>query len=139
MKLQDLIGYLIHSNDLKMTNYFTKKLKPYNVTPEQWSIISILSKDIPITQKNLAKMLSKNQTTITRLIQLLERKELVEKVYNSTDKRSQNITLSKKGDELKEILIPIVKEANIHVTSNLNDKEVEYLKLLLQKLYRDKY
>lgn len=84
-------------------------------------------------------MLSKNQTTITRLIQLLERKELVEKVYNSTDKRSQNITLSKKGDELKEILIPIVKEANIHVTSNLNDKEVEYLKLLLQKLYRDKY
>ena len=28
MNLHDLIGYLVHRTDVKMTNYFTKKLKP---------------------------------------------------------------------------------------------------------------
>lgn len=52
MELQDLIGYLVHRTDLKMTNYFTNRLKPYGVTPEQWSIISILSSEKGTTQKN---------------------------------------------------------------------------------------
>ena len=39
MNLHDLIGYLVHRTDVKMTNYFTKKLKPYGVTPEQWGLL----------------------------------------------------------------------------------------------------
>lgn len=59
MELQDLIGYLVHRTDLKMTNYFTNRLKPYGVTPEQWSIISILSSEKGTTQKKWQKELIK--------------------------------------------------------------------------------
>lgn len=59
MKLHDLIGYLVHRTDVKMTNYFTNRLKPYGVTPEQWSIISILSSEKGSTQKNWQRALIK--------------------------------------------------------------------------------
>ena len=55
MNLHDLIGYLVHRTDVKMTNYFTKKLKPFGVTPEQWGIISVLCSQRATTQKELAE------------------------------------------------------------------------------------
>ncbi|SPT89788.1 transcriptional regulator, MarR family [Bacillus cereus] len=59
MNLHDLIGYLVHRTDVKMTNYFTKKLKPYGVTPEQWGIISVLCSQRSTTQKSWRKLLIK--------------------------------------------------------------------------------
>lgn len=51
MDLYNITGFLIHRTDVKLTNYFTKQLKPYKVTPEQWSIISCLDIDKAMTQK----------------------------------------------------------------------------------------
>ncbi|MDO0957340.1 MarR family winged helix-turn-helix transcriptional regulator [Mammaliicoccus sciuri] len=139
MNLHDLIGYLIHRNDVKMTNYFTKRLKPYGVTPEQWSIMSILSPNKSTTQKDLAKAIHKNQTTVVRMIQSMERKGIVKKTFNKDDRRAHDIMLSQKGEELKQMLLPIVTDAHNFVTSNLTSEETLELKRLLDKLYDTTY
>ncbi|MEB7066379.1 MarR family winged helix-turn-helix transcriptional regulator [Mammaliicoccus sciuri] len=139
MNLHDLIGYLIHRNDVKMTNYFTKRLKPYGVTPEQWSIMSILSPNKSTTQKDLAKAIHKNQTTVVRMIQSMERKGIVKKTFNRDDRRAHDIMLSQKGEELKQRLLPIVTDAHNFVTSNLTSEETLELKRLLDKLYDTTY
>lgn len=139
MNLHDLIGYLIHRNDVKMTNYFTKRLKPYGVTPEQWSIMSILSPNKSTTQKDLAKAIHKNQTTVVRMIQSMERKGIVKKTFNKDDRRAHDLMLSQKGEELKQTLLPIVTDAHNFVTSNLTSEETLELKRLLDKLYDTTY
>ncbi|WP_436938034.1 MarR family winged helix-turn-helix transcriptional regulator [Staphylococcus xylosus] len=139
MNLHDLIGYLIHRNDVKMNNYFIKRLKPYGVTPEQWSIISILSNHRVTTQKELAEAIDKNQTTIVRMIQSMERKGIVKKTFNEQDRRSHDLILTEKGDDLKKDLLPVVTDAHNFVTSNLSIKEVKQLKKLLDKLYNTQY
>ncbi len=88
MNLHDLIGYLVHRTDVKMTNYFTKKLKPFGVTPEQWGIISVLCSQRATTQKELAEAIDKDQTTVVRMIQSMERKGIVKKDLNEQDRRS---------------------------------------------------
>lgn len=139
MNLHDLIGYLIHRNDVKMTNYFIKKLKPYGVTPEQWSIISVLSTYKVTTQKELAEAIDKNQTTVARMIQSMERKNIVKRTFNEQDRRSHDLILTKKGADLKSELLPVVTDAHNFVTSNLSVSETKQLKQLLDKLYNTKY
>ncbi|MFP3812605.1 MULTISPECIES: MarR family winged helix-turn-helix transcriptional regulator [Bacillus] len=139
MKLHDLIGYLVHRTDVKMTNYFTNRLKPYGVTPEQWGIISILSHEKGTTQKELAEGIDKNQTTVVRMIQSMERKGLVKKIFNEQDRRSHHLFLTEKGDEIKKAILPVVMDAHRTVTNQLSDEEVQQLKLLLNKLFHSDY
>ncbi|KIQ80919.1 MULTISPECIES: MarR family winged helix-turn-helix transcriptional regulator [Bacillus] len=139
MNLHDLIGYLVHRTDVKMSNYFTKRLKPYGVTPEQWGIISVLSSQRGTTQRELAEAIDKDQTTVVRMIQSMERKEIVKKTLNEQDRRSHNLFLTEKGDELKKAILPVVQDAHNFVTSNLSEEEIEQLKTLLNKLYGTRY
>ncbi|MEA0551932.1 MarR family transcriptional regulator [Lysinibacillus irui] len=139
MDLHDLLGYLIHRTDVKMTNYFTKVLKPYGITPEQWSIISVLSSQRGTTQKELAEAIDKNQTTVVRMIHSMERKSIVKKVFNEQDRRSHYLFLTEKGEEIKKTILSVVKDAHHVVSSNLSKREIQQLKSLLNKLYDTRY
>jgi len=139
MELQNLIGYLVHRTDVKMTNYFTKQLKPYDITPEQWSIISVLNDQNGLTQKELAEAIDRDQTTIVRMIHSMEKKEFVKKVFNDKDKRSHYLFLTEKGERIKNKLIPVVNDAHRFVTTNLDEQELKQLKLILNKLYNTRY
>jgi len=139
MHLEDLTGYLIHRTDVKLTNYFMKQLKPYGVTPEQWSIISILDSQKGTTQKELVQKIDKDHSTVVRMIHSMEKKELVQKKFNELDKRSHYLFLTEKGEETKKTILPIVKDAHDFVTSNLTTEEVQQLKVLLNKLYDISY
>ncbi|WP_445479762.1 MarR family winged helix-turn-helix transcriptional regulator [Lysinibacillus irui] len=139
MDLHDLLGYLIHRTDVKMTNYFTKVLKPYGITPEQWSIISVLSSQRGTTQKELAEAIDKNQTTVVRMIHSMERKGIVKKIFNEQDRRSHYLFLTEKGEEIKKTILSVVKDAHHVVSSNLSKGEIQQLKSLLNKLYNTRY
>jgi len=139
MELQNLIGYLVHRTDVKMTNYFTKQLKPYDITPEQWSIISVLNDQNGLTQKELAEAIDRDQTTVVRMIHSMEKKEFVKKVFNDKDKRSHYLFLTEKGERIKNKLIPVVNDAHRFVTTNLDEQELKQLKLILNKLYNTRY
>lgn len=139
MNLQNLTGYLIHRTDVKLTNYFIKQLKPYGVTPEQWTIISILDSQRGTTQKDLAQKADKDHSTIVRMIHSMEKKGFIKKDFNEHDKRSHYLFLTEKGEEIKKNILPVVENAHNFVTSNLTTEEVQQLKILLNKLYNTDY
>nr|WP_154984072.1 MarR family transcriptional regulator [Paenibacillus xylanexedens] len=135
MDLYSVTGFLIHRTDLKLTNYFIKQLKPYEVTPEQWSIISFMDLDKATTQKELAEAIDRDQTTVVRMIHSLERKGMVRRIVNDQDKRSHHLYLSPKGEEVKEKLLLTVQDAHNYVTRGIEPEELEQLKAILEKLY----
>ncbi|MBY0200339.1 MarR family transcriptional regulator [Priestia megaterium] len=139
MHLDDLTGYLIHRTDVKLTNYFMRQLKPYGITPEQWGIISILDSQKGTTQKELSQEIDKDHSTVVRMIHSMEKKGLVKKKFNEQDKRSHYLFLTEKGEEIKNTILPVVKDAHDFVTSNLTSEEVEQLKILLNKIYDISY
>ncbi|MCM3750279.1 MarR family transcriptional regulator [Paenibacillus pasadenensis] len=135
MELHHLTGFLINRTDVKLTNFFTKQLKPYEITPEQWGIISVLDGARATTQKELAEAIDRDQTTVVRMIHSLEKKEIVDRKLNEMDKRSHNLYLSEKGVLLKAKIEPIVIGAHNHVTRFLNEDEKQELTVILNKLY----
>ncbi|MDR6551947.1 MarR family winged helix-turn-helix transcriptional regulator [Paenibacillus qinlingensis] len=135
MELFEITGFQVNRTNVKMNNYFTKQLKQFEITPEQWGILSVLDSDKATTQKDLAETIDRDQTTIVRMIHSLEKKEIVKRVVNDTDKRSHNLYLTAKGVRLKSKVLPVVLEAHNHVTRYLSMSEISELKVILEKLY----
>ncbi|MFE3893263.1 MarR family winged helix-turn-helix transcriptional regulator [Priestia sp. YIM B13446] len=135
MDLHDLTSHLIHRTDVKLMNYFKKKLKPYGMTPVRWSIISVLDTQTGITQKELAEAIDKKQTTIVEMIYAMEEKGLLKRTFSERDRRLHYLFLTEKGEEIKKTLSPLVKDAHLFVTRQLSDEEIDQLKTLLNKVY----
>lgn len=93
----------------------------------------------PLLKKELAEAIDKDQTTVVRMIQSMERKGIVKKALNEQDRRSHNLFLTEKGDELKKTILPVVTDAHHFVTSNLSEEEIKVLQSLLNKLYDTRY
>ena len=64
-------------------------------------IISVLCSQGPLLKKELAEAIDKDQTTVVRMIQSMEKRDC-KKDLNEQDRRSHNLFLTEKGDELKE-------------------------------------
>jgi len=71
------------------------------ITREQFKLLKAISQNKEeVTQKDMADLIGKDKSTILRLIDSLETKELVRRAADTKDKRKNYLMVTKKGDEL---------------------------------------
>lgn len=133
-KLDDSIYYNISRVALLLRRDFLKTLKEFNITPEQWSIMVLLSeKKEPVSQKTIADHLLKDKHAISKMINRMINKEWVIKELNKDDNRITLITLSNKGyqdmHKIKNILTETQGNRTYSDTSEENkDTILNFLK-----------
>ncbi|WP_258000446.1 MarR family winged helix-turn-helix transcriptional regulator [Bacillus sp. Marseille-P3661] len=113
----------------KITRIINFYLKPYNITTEQWGVLRTLSESDHISQKQLSKRADKDQATLTKILDLLEKNEFIQRVQNPSDRRSFIIKITDKGSQLCEELIPFLEKA---FEKLLMDIDGEYLLIYQQ-------
>ena len=109
----------------------------YGLTSQQYNVLSILhdAKEPLSTSDILKKMLEKN-AGVSRLVDRLITKGLVEKNVNAEDKRLIDIYLTDSGETLyKKVTQELSDVDNIYNT--LTDDEVKVLILLLEKMKKE--
>ncbi|MCB9248404.1 MAG: MarR family transcriptional regulator [Ignavibacteriales bacterium] len=73
------------------------------ITPQQWSVLTYLWNEDGISQQNLADAFSKDKTSMTRLLNNMEKNELISRKQDEDDKRNKKIYLTFKSRLLKKI------------------------------------
>lgn len=95
-----------------------------NITPEQFTVMACLWRSDGITQQGLCDETNKDKPSMTRLIDTLEKQNLVVRIADRTDRRNNLIHLTQAGKELKkqasDIALSVTKQA-------LNDISIEQL------------
>ena len=94
----------------KLTRIINLQLKPFGITTEQWSVLRTLSESDEISQKELSERADKDQATLTKILDLLEKNEFIERVQNPSDRRSFLIKITIKGTELVKDVTPFLEE-----------------------------
>ena len=117
-----------------MKNNLAKALKPYNVTHEQWPLLKWLWEKDGISQKDLSEKSFKDQPTITRILDKLERRGLIRRQANSADRRVSLIYLTNEGHEIRDSLIPLARQALEQALLGLSEQEQAQLKNLLNRI-----
>ncbi len=121
----DSIGFLVNRAAIRLKNELWKAFKAngFDITPEQWGVLNCLWEEDGQTQTEIAERILKDKTNLTRMLDVMEREELVERHPHERDRRSYRIYLTPKGKNLKEKLIPIAMGINEASIQGLSAKE----------------
>ncbi|MTI87809.1 MAG: MarR family transcriptional regulator [Balneolaceae bacterium] len=105
-----------------------------DLTPEQWVVLSKLEHK-KLSQSDLASQSFKDHPTVSRIIDLLSRKELVDREKDDNDRRRYLIKLTKKGGEMIKRARPHVLASREKGWDNLNQEEYDQLIATLDKIF----
>lgn len=135
--MDESLGFIINRTAIAVKKEFTKRLKSFNLTPEQWSILNRLGEQDGLTQKDLAERTYKDQPNTARILDKLEKKELLRRAGNPEDRRTFLIFLTESGKEVRERIIPITIQLNEDAAAELEKEEYKQLIALLDKVYKN--
>ena len=107
----------------------------FEVTVDQWQVLKVLYDNNDLNQREIAELTYKDHPTLTRIIDLLCKKELVERKMHPSDRRSFIIHLTEEGKEKVEFMKPQVAEIRTHAWHNLSDADFEEFKRILNTIY----
>lgn len=127
------IGMLTNKTSKKLVHYVNKQLKKFHLTTEQWLVLVNLSKKNRISQKLLAEISDKNQSTLTRILDIMERKNFIERHASKEDRRSFVIHITEDGVNICKKVTPFLEEIFKDILHDISYEELNiYRKVLLQ-------
>ncbi|HMV15109.1 MAG TPA: MarR family transcriptional regulator [Chitinophagales bacterium] len=129
-------GFILESTAKKIKLELQRKFNEHEVdiTVDQWVVLFELHQHGTQNQVSLCEHCAKDAPTITRIIELLVKKELIVREACTNDRRKYNISLSKKGKTLIQRLLPIVIEFRIQGWLNLNEKDIMHIERITKKI-----
>jgi DNA-binding MarR family transcriptional regulator len=131
---ENALGYQIHITASIMRNNFNSFLKPYGIYTEQYGVLCTLNVHQSLTLSNLAELIFKDKTTVTRLIDSLEKRGFVKKTPSSTDRRALNVSMTKKGQDLYDEIGACLKIAKENLEKQIDEKDKEIVLKVLKQL-----
>ena len=133
------LGMLIGQVHRLSTKRFVKNSHTYGleISLDQWLVLGPVWKNDGISQKDIAEFSGKDKTSVTKIIDTLEKKNLVVRVTDQLDHRVKRVVLSKKGRELFVSALPVMAQTRDELRSGISDKEIEALKSILNKIYKN--
>jgi MarR family transcriptional regulator for hemolysin len=130
-RIDESLGYILGKTYRKLVQIVSSRFKTYDITLEQWSVLYRLNEKEGISQKELAMLADKDQPTITRILDCLERKAWIRREQNAKDRRSFLIYATESGKKLSEMLAPVEKQTIQDVMAGIPEEQRELLKQLL--------
>jgi DNA-binding MarR family transcriptional regulator len=104
-----------------------------DLTPVQYAALLSIQSHPGIDQITLAGQIAYDRTTITGVIDRLERKGLVIRAVNDADRRARELRITSDGAELLRRIQPAVNAAQDVLLSGLSADEGRHLMRLLRK------
>lgn len=130
----ETLGCIINKAGLLLKSKLQKTLKDYDITTEQWAILCRLYISEGCNQKKIANKCLKDKAALTRILDLLEKKELVRREISPNDGREFLVSITDKGRSLYNEVLPKVIETTQNNMALFSEQEINQLKYLLNKL-----
>ncbi|MES2430208.1 MAG: MarR family transcriptional regulator [Bacteroidota bacterium] len=132
-------GFIFETTAKKIKQSLQRTFNEHKVdiTVDQWVILLELHNHGTLSQVELCENCSKDAPTLTHIMRLLIKKELITREASKEDKRRFDISLNKKGKALIQKLLPIVNEFRNQGWNDLNEKDVQHLKRIANKISKN--
>lgn len=109
-------------------------LKPFDVTANQFVLLSLLADRDGITQQELVQRASSDPNTVSAMLAVLEEKGLIARKRHPTDGRAWSVTLSPEGRRTYELLWAESVPFRENLLDGFQPEEAETLRQLLLRI-----
>lgn len=137
MPENDKLIFLISTAQHLLKTHLQNELKKEGVllTPSHTSILFALQKFGPQSMNSMSKILHVKNSTVTGLIDRLEKNELVSRNAVGNDRRKWDIAITEKGEQEITKAQNIVNRVNEKIKEGCSKEEVEVFKKVLGLFY----
>ncbi len=134
--LEETLGYVVGRAGRTLAHRLNQNFEKagHNVTCEQWAILMNLWQKNGQSQKELAGCTCKDKTSITRLLDGLEKRNLVVRTPDLADGRQKLIYLTNKGKDLQQALLALVQKTLLESQRSIAKKNLEICKQVLRQV-----
>ena len=132
--LKNSIAYRFIRGANSVNKTLNKKLSSYNIAIEQRATLEIIKFESNVNQTTIANLLGKDKTTISRSLNSLEKKGLIQRSETLNDKRSNIIELTKEGEMILEDTINEVTSYRESLNDKLSKEELDSFFKIIDKL-----
>jgi DNA-binding MarR family transcriptional regulator len=129
-------GFLIEVTMKKIKQRLQRKFNEIDIdlTVDQWVILDILNTEDGISQQEIGKVCFKDAPTLTRILDLMVRKELIERNTQTSDRRKFEIRLTAKGLETFNTTAPLVQQLRAEGRADLSEQDMHDLFRILRHI-----
>ena len=130
------LGHKVNKSARLIAQQLARNFRDNNVDVniEQWRILLYLYKEDGQTQNSLAESAGKDEPSVSRIINTMEKHHLVLRTRHPHDRRTYLICLTEKGKNLREMLMNMGHKTNKEVTEGIAQEEIEVCIRVLEKV-----
>lgn len=137
MMMDKTIGSASVRVSKKITRIVNHHLKPYQITTEQWVVLRTLKESNLISQKELSIRTDKDQATLTKILDLLEKREALKRVPNPSDRRSFLVEITPKGEDLVVNLTSYIEDIFKNIVTGIESEKLEAFQEVLGSMEKN--
>lgn len=136
MEFRSCINYLLTTAQREVSQQINARLSKYNLTSVQYGILNYLWEHTTATPKELAQTLHVENSTISGILDRMQKKGLVDRKTDEADRRIVRVYLTEDSEQLKEDVLKTVDDMNEEILKDLTPENREILLESLRTICR---
>lgn len=133
--LDDYLPYLVNRAGARIATSFGEKVRPLGATLQMWRVLAALREQDGRRMGDLSATTSIEVSTLTRLVDNMEKKGLVARRSDAEDARAVALHVTAAGRRLTKRILPIAERYELVALAGFSAAEAEVLKGALRRLY----
>jgi DNA-binding MarR family transcriptional regulator len=132
------LPYLVNRTGVRIASAFTEAIREHGVTLQMWRVLAALDHADGQRISDLAALTSIDVSTLSRLLDSMQAKALVERRRSSgTDARVVTVHATALGHVITAKIIPLARRYEEVALAGFSAQEAEALKAMLVRVYRN--
>lgn len=134
IKHQETIDYFVKIVWQTMANRYNQLVTEFGITQSIGYLLINIDEKEGTTVSQAASLLGLKSTSLSRMLNQLEKTGLIYRESNQGDKRSVKIYLTDLGKEKRQLARGVVRQFNNYLNKHINEHDKEYLTEMLRKI-----
>jgi MarR family transcriptional regulator, organic hydroperoxide resistance regulator len=133
--LDSYLPYLLNRAGARIAAAFGEEVRPLGATLQTWRVLAALRERDGLRMGELSDTTAIEVSTLTRLVDGMEKKRLVARRRDKTDARVLTLHVTPTGRALTRRLLPIATRYERIALAGFSPAEAERLRAALRRLY----
>lgn len=134
--LEAHLGYWLRFVSNQVSQSFARKLSGADIGVAEWVILREMFEGPPQVPSELAARIGMTRGAVSKIIDRLAEKSLVNRIRNAVDRRFQGVTLSAKGKALVPRLATLADQNDSEFFGHLKPAERQQIERVMREIVR---
>jgi DNA-binding MarR family transcriptional regulator len=133
-RIRSSVGFLVRRSSNLLMLRIEAAFSEHELSFSQWTVLMALRDGVARNAAELCREMSHDSGALTRVLDQLVHRGLVERRRNDDDRRSFDLSLTETGRRSAEALVPLVVNCLNRAMENFSVEDIDTLAKLLVKL-----